>query len=50
MAGRRIRGRWIYLSEEAENNTEITDFTKGILTLMDVDFSGYRRKMDQKLV
>ena len=34
----------------AENNTDITDFTKGILTLVDVDFSEYRRKIDQKSV
>lgn len=34
----------------AEKNTDIIDFTKGILTLVDVDFSEYRRKMDQKSV
>lgn len=34
----------------AENNTDTIYFTKGILTLIDVDFSEYRRKMDQKLV
>lgn len=34
----------------AENNNDIVDFTKGILTLVDVDFSEYRRKMDKKSV
>lgn len=34
----------------AEKNTDVIDFTKGILTLVDVDFSEYRRKMDQKSV
>lgn len=34
----------------AEKNTDIIDFTKGILTLVDVDFSEYRRKMDQRSV
>ena len=32
------------------NDTDIVDFTKGILTYVDVDFSEYRRKSDMKTV
>ncbi len=45
------------IPSEAENaialvkkNTEIVDFSKGILTYVDVDFAEYRRKTDTKTV
>lgn len=31
-------------------NTDIFDYSKGTATLVDVDFSEYRRKMDNKMV
>lgn len=31
-------------------NTDIFDFSTGVATLVDVDFSEYRRKMDNKMV
>ncbi len=34
----------------AKNNTEIFDYSQGILTMVDIDFSAYRRKMDNKTV
>lgn len=34
----------------AKSNTDIFDYSKGILTYVDVDFSEYRRKMDNKTV
>ena len=36
--------------EKVKQNTEIVDFSKGILTYVDVDFSEYRRKVDTKTV
>lgn len=35
---------------KVKQNTEIVDFSKGILTYVDVDFSEYRRKVDAKTV
>lgn len=36
--------------EKVQQDTEIIDFSKGILTYVDVDFSEYRRKVDTKTV
>ena len=36
--------------EKVQQDTEIIDFTKGILTYVDVDFSEYRRKVDTRTV
>ena len=36
--------------EKVKQDTEIIDFSKGILTYVDVDFSEYRRKIDTKTV
>ena len=36
--------------EMASKGTEYVDFSKGILTYVDVDFSEYRRKIDTKTV
>ena len=36
--------------EKVKQNTEIVDFSKGILTYVDVDFLEYRRKVDTKTV
>lgn len=36
--------------EKARQNTEEIDFSKGILTYVDVDFAEYRRKIDTKTV
>lgn len=36
--------------EKAKANTDIYDYTKGILTMVDIDFSEYRRKVDNKAV
>ncbi len=39
------------LNEAAKKaNTDIFDYSKGTATLVDVDFSEYRRKMDNKMV
>ena len=35
---------------KVQQDTEIVDFSKGILTYVDVDFSEYRRKVDTKTV
>lgn len=36
--------------EKVKKDTEIVDFSKGVLTYVDVDFSEYRRKVDTKTV
>ena len=36
--------------EKVRQDTEILDFSKGILTYVDIDFSEYRRKIDTKTV
>ncbi len=36
--------------QKAKNNTDIFDYTKGILTMVDVDFTEYRRKHDNRMV
>ena len=36
--------------EKVKQDTEIVDFSKGILTYVDVDFLEYRRKVDTKTV
>lgn len=36
--------------EKVRQDTEYIDFSKGILTYVDVDFSEYRRKIDTKTV
>lgn len=36
--------------EKVQQDSEIIDFSKGILTYVDVDFSEYRRKVDTKTV
>lgn len=36
--------------EKVKQNTEDIDFSKGILTYVDVDFSEYRKKVDTKTV
>ena len=35
---------------KAKKDTEIFDFSKGIQTYVDVDFSAYRKKVDTKTV
>ena len=37
-------------NEKAKANSDIFDYSKGILTYIDVDFSEYRRKLDNKTV
>lgn len=34
----------------AKNNTEIFDYTQGIVTLVDVDFTEYRKKLENRAV
>lgn len=36
--------------EKVKQNTEVIDFSKGVLTYVDVDFSEYRKKVDTKTV
>ncbi|MDE7286409.1 MAG: type II toxin-antitoxin system HicB family antitoxin [Lachnospiraceae bacterium] len=36
--------------EKAKEDTEIFDYTQGILTMVDVDFGEYRRKHDNRMV
>lgn len=36
--------------EKAKEDTEIFDYSKGIQTLVDIDFSEYRRRIDHKMV
>ena len=36
--------------KKVQQDTEIIDFSKGILTFVDVDFSEYRRKVDTRTV
>ena len=36
--------------EKVKQDTDIIDFSKGILTYVDVDFSEYRKKVDTKTV
>lgn len=36
--------------EKVKQDTEIIDFSNGILTYVDVDFSEYRKKVDTKTV
>ncbi|MDE5781500.1 MAG: type II toxin-antitoxin system HicB family antitoxin [Lachnospiraceae bacterium] len=36
--------------EKAKEDTEVFDYSKGILTMVDVDFTVYRRKMDNRSV
>ncbi|MDE6404107.1 MAG: type II toxin-antitoxin system HicB family antitoxin [Lachnospiraceae bacterium] len=36
--------------EKVKQDAEVLDFTKGILTYVDVDFSEYRKKVDTKTV
>ena len=36
--------------EKVKQNTEDIDFSKGVLTYVDVDFSEYRKKVDTKTV
>lgn len=36
--------------EKVKQDTEIVDFSEGILTYVDVDFSEYRKKIDTKTV
>lgn len=36
--------------QKAKENTEIFDYTQGILTMVDVDFVEYRRKHDNRMV
>lgn len=36
--------------KKAKEDTEDLDHTQGLLTMVDVDFSGYRKKMDNKMV
>lgn len=35
---------------KAKEDTEDFDYTKGMLTMVDVDFAQYRKKMDNKMV
>ena len=35
--------------EKVQQDTEIIDFSKGILTYVDVDFSEYRKRLIQRL-
>lgn len=37
-------------AEKVKKNVEIVDFSKGILTYVDVDFMEYRKKIDTKTV
>lgn len=37
-------------TEKVKRDTEIVDFSKGVLTYVDVDFSEYRKKVDTKTV
>lgn len=37
-------------NKKAKANSDIFDYSKGILTYVDVDFSEYRRKLDNKTV
>lgn len=36
--------------EKVKQNTEIIDFSKGVMTYVDVNFSEYRKKVDTKTV
>lgn len=36
--------------QKAKKDTEIFDYTQGILTMVDVDFSEYRKKHDNRMV
>lgn len=36
--------------QKAKEDTEIFDYTQGILTMVDVDFAEYRRKHDNRMV
>lgn len=36
--------------EKAKEDTEDFDYTSGVLTMVDIDFSAYRRKLDNKTV
>lgn len=36
--------------EKAAADTEIIDFTKGFLTYVDVDFTAYRKQLDNRMV
>lgn len=36
--------------KKAENDTEIFDYSKGILTFVDIDFSTYRKRNDNKMI
>ena len=36
--------------KKAKENADVFDYSKGILTLVDVDFAEYRRKVDTKAV
>lgn len=36
--------------EKAKEDTEIFDYSTGILTFVDIDFSEYRKRMDNKTV
>ena len=38
------------LMEKAKEDTEIFDYSTGILTFADIDFSEYRKRMDNKTV
>lgn len=36
--------------QKAKNNTDIFDYSTGVLTFIDVDFAEYRKKVDMKTV
>lgn len=36
--------------EKAKEDTEVFDYSTGIMTLVDIDFSEYRKRMDNKTV
>ena len=36
--------------EMAKEDTEVFDYSTGIVTLVDIDFSAYRKRMDNKMV
>lgn len=36
--------------QKAKEDTDIYDYSKGIQTLVDIDFAEYRRRMDNKMV
>ena len=36
--------------QKAKEDTDIYDYSKGIQTLIDIDFAEYRRRMDNKMV